>query len=339
MLYVGLIAVLFRGSKLSNYDPLRLASGLDVLVDELERWTSATREVIHTADQTQRKAADQANRIMQKARLIANQAQQDIDLVDQTDTEVTRLEAVTKDTHQRAVDFIRLGNSALEAANQTYTYWKNELTKAHDWLKRAEARLAVAILALQQAMQRVSECEYIVQAAQGQLNDCRSQSGRNCSGPARALGEAKQQLIEAYAWLEVTKVEWAAAQQEVVEAMARVKGCEGAVGFSVQAVETASKSDTQVQEAKAQTDQSLSHTSAACKLWLKTQKTAEREKEIADDLIREASALEHTINETVVHLTNAIRSGENAQRYALDGRREVNYRADQLRLLNIRRIR
>lgn len=323
---------------MAMYDPLQLAAGLDLLVDELDRWIHAAREIIHAAEQAQRRTAEQANRSIQKARLIAEQSQRDSEQVEALNTDLLRLEHDVDDASERSRWFVDLGDSALGIANGAYTYWQSELHKAREWLKRAEMRLAKAIEAYQKAVILVQQCEHNVNVAHSRLNDCRSASNRNCSGPARDLDNAKQELRQAIEWLRLTEAEVEAAKLEVAAARARVAGCDQAVGFCDQALKQAGAALQTTYEAKAQTDQALAHVQSARKLWNKAQQCAQQEQAIANDVLREAVALERTIDETLMHLRNAINSGENAQRYAIDGRREIDYRGDQLRILAAQRV-
>ncbi len=324
---------------MSTYDPLKLASSLDLLVDELKLWTSAARETIHIAEQSQRQIAEHAHRISQKARLIADQAQRDGDLVEQIDADLAQLKGHVDDASERSRLFVDLGNTVLRIATGAQQYWESELAKARAWLKRAEARLKKAIEEYEKAVKYVRKCESEVRSAQSRLNSCRNDPERkNCSGPARDLAIAEQQLHEAIELLKLAQKEVEAAKQEVEEAKARVAGCELAVGFCGQAVTQATEAQVTTQEARAQSDQAEAHAEAARKLGKKAEESAKQEQAIADELMREVIALEHTIGETLIHLRNAMRNGENAQRYAIDGLREIDYRADQLRILASQRV-
>lgn len=320
---------------MSRYDPRQVAQALDDLLIELGRWSSQAGDTIASAAYVQQQVTESVDRGLHQASIVVNQAHQDALKVRDVSTTVAAAAdkglAAQTTSHETLQQTIAL----LDLARETLATWEDELRKALAWLARAEARLARAIQELELAQRELSSAEWQLSSAESRYRACMNdKEGRNCAGEAAAVSAARYAVRAAQARVYAAQQEVAAAKQEVEAAKARVACCRRAVGLAQQAVAVSENAHAEAGEAVNAAERSLEMAQSAARACQIAQSRVEVQVEAADSMMAHTRRAQGLNDQAAAQLKAADQLEDDAQRYVSDGRRELEYRVEQLFALN-----
>ena len=320
---------------MSTYDPRQVAQALDDLLVELVRWSSQAGDTIASATYVQQQATESVDRGLHQASIVVNQAQQDALRVREMSATVAAAGdkglAAQKTSHETLQQAVAL----LDHARQTLVTWEDELRKALAWLARAEARLARAIQELELAQRELSSAEWQLSSAESRYNACMNdKERRNCAGEAAAVSAARYAVRAAQARVYAAQQEVVAAKQEVEAAKARVACCRRAVGLAQQAVAVSENAHAEAGEAVNAAERSLEMAQSAARARQIAQQQVNLQVEAAESMMAHTRNAQGLSDQAAAHLKAGDQMEDSAQRYVSDGRRELEYRVEQLFALN-----
>lgn len=157
---------------------------------------------------------------------------------------------------------------------------------------------------------------------------------RSCAGEAAAVNAAQYAVRAAQAQVHAAQQEVVAAQQEVEAAKARVACCRRAVGLAQQAVAVGESAQVAANEAVNAAERSLEMARSAERAVQLARQRADTEVEEAESMMAHTRNAQGLTDQAAAQLKVGDQMEESAQRYVSDGRRELEYRVEQLFALN-----
>ena len=312
-------------------DPRILTVVFEDLLYDLALWSTAARETLATAYQTQRQSREDAARALHHAAVVLDEAQADQAAVNQLLADSTSLVHQSENGKVEAHNTLNEARRELQNANATLEFWEEELRKALAWLERAEARLARALDEYERARNAFEQAKWNAERAESKYRACMNDRNRsNCNSEARALNAAQEELQRAIYRLQVAEAEVIAAREEVAAAKARVECCSNAVHYATEAVNVALESVADAEQAVNAVERALEFAQAAEQNALAAQEKITTELTAAEEMLaasREAVSMTETAGQ---RLADADRSEESAQRHATGSRHELEYRLRML---------
>jgi len=320
---------------MNTYDPRIVVQSLEDLQDEITRWSSAASDTLASATTSQMHAQESVDRILHKAAIVKDRAENDKLLVESSISRVEETIERGSTAVVTAKETLQDAQNRLNIASSTLDKWQAELYEALAWLERAEARLAKAVDDLERARNALRQAEWELRTAEARLRNCQNDPNRhNCSGEAAAVNRARLAVIQAKNWVVVAEQEVIAAKEEVERAKKRVACCRKAVALSTEAVKIAQESIASANQALNFAERSLELAHTAERFVLSAQKNMLLETEQANNMLSEAQAAQSLSDNAANYLSQADRAEEAAQRYASSVKTELDYRIQQLRNFN-----
>lgn len=320
---------------MSSTDPRVIAIALEDLSLEMRSWSVRAGQTLEASSYIQRQAKEVAERALQRASIVLDEARQDEEHVLGVCSAVDAL--LGECLEGRDVAAITLGQAerTLDDATSTLEHWEAELRKALAWLARAKARLARAIAEYRAAQWAFEQAERALERAQSRYQSCVNDKNRsNCNSEARDVNSAQDELRSAAYRLQLAEQEVIAAQAEVDEAQARVDCCSNAVGFSKQAVGVARAAESEAQQALNSAERSLEFAQAAEQAALVAKEKVGEEVAAAEQMLAVTRGAVSTTDEAATHLAAADAAEESAQRYARGAGHELEHKLQLLHQLN-----
>lgn len=320
---------------MASFNPKVLTAKLNELAKELGYWTSAAREMLSSADFTRIQSTEEVERANQQANIMRDQFETDQE-------ECSRVEeAVTKDFDLCSTAVTTAHQTLGEAeaisteASEVLEHWRSELALAEAWLARAQRRLELAFIALQQAEMELasarSELSYATSALRSCLND---DSRRNCGGEQRAVSRAEARMHAALILVERAQAEVRDAQREVALAEARVACCRQAVGYAEEAAKLSELALQQASDAMNHAERSLEHVRAADKTHKEAEQILREEEHFVEVILAQMKATRQLLLEIITHFQYAFHHQESAQQVALGAQKEIERQERELHILN-----
>ena len=157
---------------------------------------------------------------------------------------------------------------------------------------------------------------------------------RSCAGEAAAINTARSAVAAAKARVHEAQQEVAAAQREVEAAKARVACCRRAVALARQAVGISERAQAEASEAVTAAERSLEMAHSAARVCQIAQSRVDLQVEAAESMMAHMRNAQGLTDQAAAQLKAANQLEDDAQRYVSDGRRELEYRIEQLFALN-----
>lgn len=157
---------------------------------------------------------------------------------------------------------------------------------------------------------------------------------RSCAGEAGAVNAARYAVAAARAHVHEAQQEVAAAQREVEAAKARVACCRRAVSLAGQAVGLGERAHVEANEAVNAAERSLEMAQSAARACQVARSRVDLQVEAAAGMMAHMRNAQGLTDQAAAQLKAADHLEDDAQRYVSDGRRELEYRVEQLVALN-----
>lgn len=157
---------------------------------------------------------------------------------------------------------------------------------------------------------------------------------RSCAGEAAAVNGARHAVAAARFRVHEAQQEVADAQREVEAAKARVACCRRAVALAQQAVGIGESAQAEASEAVNAAERSLEMAQSAARACQIAQSHVDLQVEAAESMMAHMRNAQGLTDQAAVQLKAADQLEDDAQRYVSDGRRELEYRVEQLFALN-----
>jgi hypothetical protein len=325
---------------MSSNDPRIIAVALEDLIQEIGLWSSTASQTIDFADQTQRHARENAETALHRAAVTVDEAQQDGERANQIMTRAEEMVDRVESGVTQANATIARAEQEIDHANSTLSFWEAELSSARAWLRRAEARLARAQVDYDRARQAVYYAQSELDRAQSRYRACMNDRERqNCNSEARAVNAAQAELRQAQYDFQAAQAELIAATEEVNQARARVECCSRAVDFASQAVTVALEAESHAAEALSSIQRSFDFAKAAAQNALVAKGKAFEEIDTARQMLAASENALASTSTAALRLTTADNAAEQAQRYVMNGRYNVEYRLQMLRQFDLPELR
>jgi ribosomal protein S18 acetylase RimI-like enzyme len=320
---------------MSTYDPRTLIRVLNVLQEEVQRFTQTSSDTLKQAEYTQSCAQERVNQAFRWSAIANNQVKSDLEDVQEVETEVNSLLSQCSTAVDIAHETVAAVEEAQQQAETTLDYWQDELQLALAWQARAEERLERAIQAFQRAERDFESAKRDLERAEANLERCAKDPERkNCNSEQRAYNNARVAVLQAIEELKVAEIEVHAAQEELEMAKARVRCCQSAVDYAEQAVQHAYLAMEQAEQALNDAERSLESAKSANRAANNAQAKATEAAEEAEQVAIKVRQAETITNEAQWHVQSARSMTDSAHNWGIKGCQELRYRADQLHLLN-----
>ncbi len=320
-------------------DPRILITLLNDLIEELRYWKITARETLDQMSWHQRKSEEKVSQALYHASIIQDQAKNDQKLVDQANDEVAQLLSNCYQVLEKAQQNLAAAQNTQNQAQSTLNDWEYQLGIAIDWLRRAEARLELAINEREQAEFILSSAESELQSAQSALTSCQNSGytdkdgqyhAPNCSGQQARVSQAQKKVQAAIARLNKAIEEEKAAREEVARAQARVNCCRNAIGYAQTAVYQANITLNYAHNALSFAERSLENADAARREVDRAQLEASNEQEMADLMSLAVNNARNFTEEARNDFKGAEKQGNSAQCLEIGVTREIEYRVESL---------
>lgn len=316
-------------------DPRLLIQALGDLEEQGQRWSVLARSTMRDVTDYQKRAMAQVEYAQRRSRVILTQRERDLEKVQNLQRQAESLVDTCQAAKQNADEMLARTQESEADAQKTLLYWESELQAAREWLARAKERLAQAQAELRRAEQILSQAEMELSRAYGRLRACQNDKDRrNCNAERAAVAAAQEFVAEAQELVSLAIAEVRAAEEEVRQAEARVRCCEKAVGLSEQAVNEAQKATDHAGVSVVEAERSLEYAQAVQRFLQIAEVHAQKARNSGEEMVEMVVLANRQTDEAERHRFRADEYMESAQRVLLSCRRELQYRVEQLQLLN-----
>lgn len=320
---------------MSSTDPRVIAIALEDLSLEMRSWSVRAGQTLEASSYIQRQAKEVAERALQRASIILDEAQQDEQHVIGVCAAVDALLGECRNGRDVAAVTLGQAEQALDDATSTLAHWESELRKALAWLARAEARLARALAEYDSAVRAFEQARAALERAQSRYQSCLNDKNRsNCNGEASAVNSAQDEVRSAAHRLQLAEAEVNAARAEVAAARARVQCCTNAVEFATRAQGVAQAAESEAQQALNSAERSLEFALAAEQAALVAKEKVGEGVAAAEQMLAVTRGAVSTMDEAATHLAAADAAEASAQRYARGAGHELEHKLQLLYQLN-----
>ncbi len=316
-------------------DPRLLIQALGDLEEEGQRWSATGWSTIRDVTDYQKRAMAQVEHAQRRSRVILTQRERDLEKVRSLRRQAEALADICKAAKQNADEMLARTQQAETDAQNTLVFWQSELQAAREWLARAKERLAEAQAELRRAEQILHQAEMELSRAYNRLSACQNDKDRrNCNAERAAVATAQAYVAEAQALVRLAVAEVQAAEEEVRQAEARVRCCERAVGLAEQAVDRANRAMEHAGTSVVEAERSLEYVAAIWRFLQSAEVHAQNGSIAGEEMVEIVGLANHQTDEAERYRFRADEYMESAQRVLLTCRRELQYRIEQLQLLN-----
>ena len=320
---------------MSVRDPRILIRILDDLIQEIGRCTERVRNTLQKASYIQRCAQEQIERGLHSANVFKDWVECDRENVQDADAEVANLLSKCSEAEQVSHETLDEVEEVFHYAQVTLQQWKQELNKALAWLERAKARLERAIQEENAAQRNWQSAQDEMKQAEIRWRRCLNDTERrNCNREEKAYELARLNVHQALERWKAAEIEVSLAKEEVAQAQARVNCCRQAVDYAKQAVAQAQLAQEHANQAVNSAERSLEEAEASNRFMVSAQAKVTEETDLTEQMILAVHQAQTLTSEAQIHYQNSEQIVESAQRLATLGCQELEYRVQQLYLLN-----
>lgn len=320
---------------MSVRDPRILIRILDDLIQEIGRCTETVRNTLQKASYTQRCAQEQIERGLHSANVFKDWVECDRENVQDADAEVANLLSKCSEAEQVSHETLDEVEEVFHYAQVTLQQWEQELNKALAWLERAKVRLERAIQEENAAQRNWESAQDEMKQAEIRLRRCLNDTERrNCNREEKAYELARLNVHQALERWKAAEIEVSLAKEEVAQAQARVNCCRQAVDYAKQAVAQAQLAREHADQAVNSAERSLEEAEASNRFMVSAQTKVTEETDLTEQMILAVHQAQTFTSEAQIHYQNSEYAAESAQRLATLGCQELEYRVQQLYLLN-----
>lgn len=316
-------------------DPRLLIQALGDLEEQGQRWSVLARSTMRDVTDYQKRAMAQVEHAQRRSRVILAQRERDLEKVKNLQRQAESLVDTCQAAKQNADEMLARTQQSEADAHTTLVFWQSELQAAREWLARAKERLAKAQAELRRAEQILHQAEVELSRAYSSLAACRSNKNRrNCNPEMAAVAAAQAYVAEAQALVRLAIAEVQAAEEEVRQAEARVRCCEKAVNLAEQAVSQANRAMEHAEVSVVEAERSLEYAAAVQRFLQIAEVHAQSARSAGEEMVEMVVLANRQTDEAERYRFRADEYMESAQRILLTCRRELQYRVEQLQLLN-----
>lgn len=316
---------------MNTYDPRILIRALNLLTDEVQRFTQTSSDTVQQAEYTQNYARERVTQAIHWSAITQDFVESTSEAIYEVETEVNSLLSQCSAGIEIAHETIDIVNQSLRDASLTLNHWQKELTAALAWQAQAEARLELAVQAYRRAENDLMAAKSQLSRAEGDLQRCRNDSERrNCNSESHAYDTARRAVSMAEDEVHRAEVEVRAAQNELEQAKARVRCCQKAVDCASQAVQHAQSAKGKATQALNDAELSLENTESANRAVNNAQDKLQNATEELEPLIVNVNQAEGFTDQSQTYILSARHRADSAHRLAKIGTQELDYRITHL---------
>lgn len=320
-------------------DPRYLSQILTDLIKSVQKWSFSSCQIFKEADYVQRNAWEQAERAHHNASVKKNQSSEDQAEVNRNKNNAEESASTAESAVTSSLELMDEVSYALNSAKNTLSHWQSELKKALEWLRRAREWVEKALYALHQAMDEFNSAKEALERAIHNLERCRnsyrtdSRGNRirsDCRSEARQVQYSEIQFNEARQKALDAEEEVQRARDELAQAEAWVDRCEKAVTYAEEAVLIANKALDHATQAQNFAERSKEDAEVVLRYIENAQDKASQERKITDSMMAYVSKVQNFSYNAEFHFKQSVTAYESAQRLAIGGCKELEFRIDQL---------